>query len=226
MARPFQVWEDIYTIGGPDLSAPDDCCVYLVKGSEPVMIDAGAGRSFDKLQQNIKRLGVAPEELASIIVTHAHIDHIGALQAFQSQFGTKIVAHELDTHAIETGEGTFAEFYGTTYLPCKVNLKLSKPEGSLTFGEHQFRVVHIPGHTPGSIAIYLDMAGKRVLFGQDIHGPYNPQWGADPSRARTSLKLLSNLNADILCEGHFGIYRPASEVNKYIQSYLRMLPSH
>ena len=65
--------------------------------------------------------------------------------------------------------------------------------------------------------------GKRVLFGQDIHGPYVPEWGADPARARTSLGKLIELGADILCEGHFGIYQPADRVKKYIEGYLEEL---
>jgi len=220
MKKPFRIWQDIYAIGGPDLSGMDDCCVYLIGGSEPIMIDAGAGNSYNRLVKNIESLGFDPQKLAAIIVTHAHIDHIGALSQFHEEFGTKLIAHELDSDAIETGKGTGAEFYGLSYRPCKVDLKLSKPEESLRFGEQELHIVHIPGHTPGSIAIYLDMSGKRVLFGQDIHGPYYPEWGADLAKARVSLKTLCELNTDILCEGHFGIYEPASEVKRYIQGYL------
>jgi len=48
--KPFEICEDIYQIGGPYLSDPDDCSVYLVR-SEPqlVLIDCGAGRSFEVL---------------------------------------------------------------------------------------------------------------------------------------------------------------------------------
>lgn len=64
---------------------------------------------------------------------------------------------------------------------------------------------------------------KRVLFGQDIHGPYYIAWGADPVRAVASLQKLLGLEADILCEGHFGIYQPGSEVTRYIEGYLSQL---
>ncbi|MEW6034694.1 MAG: Zn-dependent hydrolase, partial [Chloroflexota bacterium] len=74
----------------------------------------------------------------------------------------------------------------------------------------------------GSIAALLDV-GKKVLFGQDIHGPYYPQWGSDPDRALASLRKLSSLQADILCEGHFGTYEPATAVKDYIESYVREL---
>ena len=54
--------------------------------------------------------------------------------------------------------------------------------------------IHIPGHTPGSMAIIINME-KRVLFGQDIHGPYDPAWGAEPVRARTPLQKLIDLDS-------------------------------
>jgi hypothetical protein len=61
--------------------------------------------------------------------------------------------------------------------------------------------------------------GKRVLFGQDVHGPYILK-GSDPLQAKLSLQKLIDLEADILCEGHFGIYQPATEVKRYIEGYL------
>jgi glyoxylase-like metal-dependent hydrolase (beta-lactamase superfamily II) len=81
----------------------------------------------------------------------------------------------------------------------------------------------VPGHTPGSMAVLLETEGKKVLFGQDIHGPYVPAWGADPARARESLRKLLSLKADILCEGHFGVYQPAAAVADYVRGYVESL---
>ena len=222
MSKPFQVWKDVYAIGGPDISEPSDCCIYMIDAGELVLIDSGAGDSFNQLIGNIKTLGFEPQRLKAIIVTHAHIDHIGALADFQQKYGVQLIAHELDAPAIETGKGTGAEAYGVPYQSCRIDVKISKAEESLTFGAYELKLIHIPGHTPGSIAVYVDME-KRVLFGQDIHGPYIPAWGADPVQACLSLQKLIDVKADILCEGHFGIYQPASEVKWYIEGYLRQL---
>jgi glyoxylase-like metal-dependent hydrolase (beta-lactamase superfamily II) len=223
MRKPFQVWKDVYAIGGPDISAPSDCCIYMIDaGGELVLIDSGAGESSSQLIDNINALGFNPQQLKVIIATHAHIDHIGALSYFQDKYYVKLISHEMDTTAIETGKGTGAELYGVPYQPCQIDIRISKAEESLTFGPYQFKLIHIPGHTPGSIAIYVDME-KRVLFGQDIHGPYIPAWGADLAQACSSLQKLIDVKADILCEGHFGIYQPASEVKRYIEGYLHQL---
>lgn len=223
MRKPFRVWKDVYAIGGPDISDLSDCCIYMIDtGGELVLIDSGAGQSFSQLIDNISTLGFDPQQLKATIVTHAHIDHIGTLAYCQEKYYVKLFSHELDVPAIETGKGTGAELYGVPYQPCRVDIRITKAEETLTFGPYQLKLIHVPGHTPVSIAIYVDME-KRVLFGQDIHGPYIPAWGADPAQACTSLQKLIDVRADILCEGHFGIYQPASEVKRYIEGYRHQL---
>ncbi len=219
MSKPFKVCKDVYQVGGADISHHYDCSVYLLDAGDLLLIDSGAGMSFDKLISNMEKLGFDPKKLKSILVTHSHIDHIGSLHRFQKEFGAKIIAHELDADEIEGDGGIAAKAYGVSYTPCHVDLRIKGAEETLQVGKYELKVIHIPGHTPGSIAAYVDIDKQRVLFGQDIHGPYYPAWGADPALAKLSLQKLIDLKADILCEGHFGIYQPASEVKRYIQQY-------
>lgn len=223
MRQPFCIWQDVYIIGSAEMSHPYDCCVYVVDAGELVLIDAGAGMSFNRLVDNMLALDLVPEKLNSVIVTHAHVDHIGALAQFKQKYGTKIIAHELDVQAIESGERIGAELYGVDYLPCPVDTRLKGDRSNLILGNYEFNSIHIPGHTPGSIAVYIDISGKRVLWGQDIHGPYEVDWGGDPIQAVDSLQKLIDLKADILCEGHFGIYQPANKVKRYIEGYRHQL---
>jgi glyoxylase-like metal-dependent hydrolase (beta-lactamase superfamily II) len=162
-----------------------------------------------------------PEKLKAVIATHSHIDHIGALYQFREEYGVKVIAHELDTEAIESGIGSGAEYYGVRYRPCKVDVVLRGTEETVRCGRHNLKVIHIPGHTPGSIAVYLD-TGTRILFGQDVHGPYFLK-GSNTDQAKISLRRLADLDADILCEGHFGVYEPREEVRRYIEGHLRSL---
>ena len=74
---PREVTKDIYLIGGADITDPRDCAVYLIDLGELVMIDAGAGASYDEIVLNIERLGLDPAKLKAMILTHCHIDHIG-----------------------------------------------------------------------------------------------------------------------------------------------------
>ena len=136
---------------------------------------------------NILALGFTPEKLSAVIATHCHTGHIGSLAQFRQEYGVKIMGHKLDAEAIETGKWVGSEVYGVAYQPCPVETRLEKAKNNLCFGKHELTALHIPGHTHGSIVISVDIAGKRVLFGQDIHEPYEVAWGGDPSVAITSL---------------------------------------
>jgi glyoxylase-like metal-dependent hydrolase (beta-lactamase superfamily II) len=91
---------------------------------------------------------------------------------------------------------------------------------TLSAGGDEIHCIHTPGHTPGSMSVYLDRAGKRVLFGQDIHGPFSDDFHSDIQAWRQSMEKLLDLDADILCEGHFGIFSGRERVRKYINGYL------
>jgi glyoxylase-like metal-dependent hydrolase (beta-lactamase superfamily II) len=220
-----EVYGGIYLIGGSDITHSADCSVYLVDCGKDtlVLIDSGAGPSYNLLVDNAESLGFNLTNLKALILTHKHVDHIGGAAKFRKNYGCKVIAHELDAKSIEEGEKflTGAEAYGIIFEPCPVDMKLNQPETRITFGQLEFNLIWTPGHTPGSISVVVDVKGKRVLFGQDIHGPLIPAWGANLEQYRESMRKLINLKPDILCEGHFGVYEPADKVRKYIEGYLR-----
>jgi len=186
-------------------------------------MDSGAGKSFDKLVKNIELVGLEPQKLKALILTHCHIDHIGAVNLFKTKFDLTIFAHEKDSEAIEGKDisRTAASWYGVEYSPIILDYKFSEPLEELTIGDIAFNCLYTPGHTPGSISVYCDISGKRVLFGQDIHGPFDESFGSNIEDWKKSMQKLLDIEADILCEGHFGIYQPKEEVKRYIESYLR-----
>ncbi|MBM2824691.1 MAG: Zn-dependent hydrolase including glyoxylase [Dehalococcoidales bacterium] len=221
--RPDEVWPSIYRIG--KLYDDYDSCVYVIDAqSELVLVDAGTCGSFNELVNDLEELGLEAKKVGTIIATHCHFDHIGSLAEFKEKFGTIVFAHKLDARAIETGEGTHAERFGLDYKPCKVDVNLEGGE-TLKFGQYELKIVHTPGHTPGHIACYLDLADgeqKRILFGGDVNGPYRTP-GEPRAQAIDSLQRLMALKADILCEGHFGVFQPASEAQRCIKFYLDLL---
>ena len=115
---------------------------------------------------------------------------------------------------------TAEHYYRLKYKPVAVDLVLQGDRQDIQIGKIILHCLQTPGHTPGGISIYTDLNQVRVLFGQDIHGPFDTAWGADLGQWKVSMKKLIELKADILCEGHFGIYRPASKVRQYIEYYL------
>ena len=223
MSKARAVCDRVYVVGGPGLSAPEDACVYLVDaGSELVLIDTGVGKGIGKIEQNMRRLGFEPAQIWHIVATHCHIDHIGGLAAIKERYGSKVIAHEQDRAGIE-GENddlTAASMYGVNYRPAKVDVILKSELEKQRLGDIEFNFLHTPGHTPGSISVYFDTADGRILFGQDIHGPFSPSWGSDLAQWRKSMEKLLALQADVLCEGHAGVYR-GEKIKRYIEMYLQ-----
>lgn len=221
--KPFKVCDRVFQVGGPDMTSSQDCCVYLIDGNGPLaMVDAGYGPSYKYILANIIRLGFEPENLDSILLTHCHIDHVGGAAAFRREFGPRLIAHVEDSSPLESGDRvmTAAFMYGVKFDPLAIDRKLSQEEEDTEVGDLTLKAVFTPGHSPGSVSAYLDASGARVLFGQDIHGPFHPDFGSDIEAWRNSMARLLALDADILCEGHFGIYSPSDAVRSYIEGYL------
>lgn len=220
--KPVRISDRLFLVGSSDMTDSRDCSVYLLDLGELVLVDAGAGPSAPRIANNIEELGLDPAKVSSLILTHCHIDHIGGANFFRQRFGTRLVMHEIDAQPVERGDTTMtaAFWYNLPFPSLPIDIKLEMAEESLDFGDKKLICLHTPGHTPGSLSLHIDLPEGRILFGQDIHGPFLAEFGSNLPDWRKSMEKLLSLEADILCEGHFGIYRPKDAVKKYILHYL------
>jgi glyoxylase-like metal-dependent hydrolase (beta-lactamase superfamily II) len=212
-----EIFKDIYHIGD------SGCSVYLVQTrSEDGLVLIDCGMSLEMIKK-ISKFNLNPREIKHCIITHFHIDHIAACYDLkQFNKNVKYYAHELDANAIEEkghDRETAAMWYGVKYQPIKLEKRLKGTQEILKFGIYDFQCIHTPGHTPGSISILIETENKKILFGQDLHGPIIPGV-SNYDDYQNSLQKLLNLEIDILCEGHFGVFQPASEVQRYIKKYI------
>ncbi|OLS13116.1 MAG: Zn-dependent hydrolase [Promethearchaeota archaeon CR_4] len=224
--KPIHVHAGVYQVGGDGLSGGSDCLCYAVDcgQGEIALIDCGV-RSKNRILENIQEAGMDYKKIGHIFITHIHIDHTGAAHSFQEEFPKAIFyAHEQEVPALEGDPGTSkltaASWYGVEYLPIRIQHKIKGKEEVITIGNLKFHCVHIPGHTTGSMALYCDVDGKRVLFGQDVHGPIMPEFGSNPHDYEESLHKMMTFDADILCEGHYGIMVGKTRVKDFIESFL------
>ncbi|MFX1564024.1 MAG: MBL fold metallo-hydrolase [Promethearchaeota archaeon] len=216
---PLRITRNTYCVGGPNLTDSSDCFIYLVNvGGLLILIDAGLGRSIDQILSNIRQVKCKPENIALLVLTHEHIDHTGGAAEIKAQLGCQVAAHQIAIPVITKGDPrvSAAKHYGTSLTPCPVDMSLDGDAGLVPIGNNTLHYVHTPGHTPGSIVLYFDDGNRRVLFGQDLHGPFSSEWGSDIDQWCTSMQLVLTLEADILCEGHYGVYRGKSAVRQFI----------
>jgi glyoxylase-like metal-dependent hydrolase (beta-lactamase superfamily II) len=219
----MEIYENLWQVGGAGFTAPDDAAIYLIRcGEKAALIDAGCGNGHDKLVDNIAAVLPPTAEIEYLLLTHCHYDHTGGAAAVKEQYGCSIVAHYLDAAYLEKGDNdvTAASWYGTHLDPLTVDYKIRRTKETINIGSGEIMAYHCPGHSPGSLVFVADLDSTRVLFGQDVHGPLDPSLLSDRKDYMKSLKFMLGLNADILCEGHFGVYQGKDEIEHFIRSFL------
>jgi len=123
---------------------------------EGMIIDPGD--EAEVILRNVKDLGL---EIKSIVLTHGHIDHIGALKEVKEATGAEV--------AIQTDEGkslqgqSLSTMLGLSYPTPLPPDRLLKDGDSIDIGDLHFLVLHTPGHSPGCICLL----GQGVVFSGD-----------------------------------------------------------
>ncbi|MGO4455943.1 MBL fold metallo-hydrolase [Streptomyces sp. M-16] len=179
------------------------------------LIDAGYAGSADAIEGAIRSLGLAPERLGLIVLTHCHRDHVGAAGELAARWGAEVAAHRLDAPVIRGDRPVPEPVVLDWEVPIHAN-GLTVPEAPPTPVDRELRdgevlpfgdgavVVHAPGHTPGSIGVHLPRHG--VLFtGDSIAGVGQVMLGVinvDPDEALASFRRLAALDPAVACFGH------------------------
>ncbi|MHA1931703.1 MAG: MBL fold metallo-hydrolase, partial [Promethearchaeota archaeon] len=168
-----EIVKNVYVVKPYDSNIVD-CCVYLVDTkSDDGLILIDAGIQFEPIQA-IENEGFKLSDIKHCLITHGHLDHFGIchkLQEFNKDI--KYYAHELDADRIEEKptEPSPNPFYSNyEYKTIKLATKISKDNEFLNLGNLKFQCIHIPGHTPGSIAYLLETEGNNILFAGDVPG--------------------------------------------------------
>ena len=224
MKKPAQITSDIFQIGGSAESAPQDASVYLIKdGNKSALVDAGSGDGAKAILGNIKLCGVELSDIAYIFVTHCHFDHTGGINSLREATGAKVIMHHGDAAFVSSGDMqvTGAAAYGGHIDPTPIDIIVDEKKKDFSLNKLNVTMHHIPGHSPGSVVFTVNSDEKLVLFGQDVHGPIGgPILHSNRTEYEKSLEFMINLDADILCEGHFGVYFGKEKIRSFIKSFL------
>jgi len=219
----MKILENLWQVGGAEFTTVEDAAIYLIRFDDrAILIDSGCGAEHEMLVENISQVLPPAVQIEYLFLTHCHYDHTGGAQKVREQYGCKIVAHELDTAYLENGDDrvTAAAWYDAHMNPLKIDYQIKNKTETFQIGNGQVMAHHCPGHSPGSMVYLVKFGPLKVLFGQDVHGPLDPSFLSDRDDYRRSLNFMLGLDADILCEGHFGIYRGKDTVKKFIGSFL------
>lgn len=192
---------------------------YLVAGADGALtvVDPGMSVTYRRLARGIEATGHSPSDVKTILVTHAHIDHAGALARLKAISGARVLAHAQDRAYIERGiappvDPTMRTARVMSRLPdgypaCPVDEGLG--DGDEVDG---LLVVHTPGHTPGH-ACFLHRDTGVLLTGDAVINPwfvrYPFRWFCtDLASMRASAARIATLDFGVVGFAH-GLPMPA-----------------
>ena len=220
--KPIRITEGVYQI-----RAIGARVTVLSGGDDLMLVDAGLPGSSRAIAQGLRELGRSPEQVGRVVVTHAHPDHSGGLAELVAGTNTSVAAHSAEADIIEgiaaapnplrwkvVGPMSWSVLSRLMGSPVPVDARVEDGD-TLPFRD-EVRVVHLPGHTPGSIGLHLPQK-RTVIVGDALQyklgrrlRPPSPWVTQRPDEALRSLEKLLDLDFDTICFSHFPPMRNGS----------------
>ena len=239
-----EVAENIYMVDAQLCSIAKLGSVYLLNEEKKVLVDSGPSSSASVVLDGIRQVGVRPEDINYIIVSHIHLDHGGGAGVLLKHMpqAQVVVHHKGAKHLMAPAEllDSSIEALGAEIIaqqgevvPIEPHrLKLVHDNDTIRLSEKQvLDFIDAPGHAPHELCIYerrngglfvgdalgLNLAGGRVLL--QCHPPpsFNPQV------CISTIERLKGLNATSVYFAHFGA---ANKVQETLQLAIDKLRSY
>jgi glyoxylase-like metal-dependent hydrolase (beta-lactamase superfamily II) len=218
----MRITDHVYLLSGDSYGAGDYGMLgnaYGIRSKNGlILVDCGLPETgMRMIEETLDYYGIK-DPITHLLITHAHVDHCGNAKLLQER-GTIIIAGEGDVaHLCKAGgvnlfrdtryeEGSY--HYFPAFTP---DFPISK-DSDMEINGLPFRFITIPGHTPGSMAVWLNIDGKTMLFTGDSVNPLGIRiqevdigWYGDPLFDRKSLveslMKLVPLDPDMILGGH------------------------
>lgn len=172
--------------------------IYDENAKEAIVIDPGD--EPDLIVDFIKEKGLY---VKYILCTHGHFDHIGAVKEIKEETDAKIALHEKEIETYRNSSSIAREFFGMQIDPQPEPDILLKDGESIFIGNLQFRIIHTPGHSPGSISVYCNgylFTGDTLFAGS---AGRTDLMGGSMQELLNSLKKIATLPKDtVIFPGH------------------------
>ena len=221
----MRLTDRVHLIGGsepgPLMTDPLDSQVYLIRGEDGfAVVDAGAGRSIERILANVVADGLDPTSIRWLFLTHAHADHAGGASAWSDRLPNVRVAmsgesaewlRQADEEATSVGVARIAGIYPPEFRlrAARIDRELADSETIALGTDLRLRVLATPGHSRGHLAFLLEDGPCRILFSGDALFPggrilLQDTWDCDVHNALRSVKRLAKLAPAALLAGHLG----------------------
>ena len=189
----------------------------LVRDNGVLLIDTGTPGKADSLIKELEGINIKPSDIKAIVITHAHPDHAGSCVALIEKTSAKLYIHRDDLDMLlgkaprqkpqNFVQKLFAFLSKHFYKYPLPHDAVPLDDDSTIQGFEDLKIVHTPGHTPGSLSILDEKA--LILFcgdalnnrGNKLTGP-NKYFTINTEQAWRSIAKLGALKFKTLCPGH------------------------
>ena len=203
----MEILSDVHWIEGVTANT------YLLQGDQTTLVDTGTPGKQDNILSYLQNvLKGKPEDIKTIILTHHHIDHTGSLYELKKITNANVAAYIEDVDIISGEKPSSDPIYMrfvSRLMATFTSYKFIKPDIGLHENDmvDNYMVIHTPGHTPGSIALYnsdngVIFVGDTLTYdGNKVGGP--PSFLINDREAlKKSVKKISDYNPKIMLSGH------------------------
>lgn len=218
----MKIAEGLYRIGSDLVNS-----YLVVDGGGVTIIDAGLPRYWNLLNGELERIGLTLDDVRALILTHGDTDHIGFAAQLSREKGIPAYLHpaddsraRLEVKKPNSGWGPIkvGPLAGFLWYSAREGGLRIRPVGELRPVEDgqvldvpgSPRIIHTPGHTPGSVAVHVaavdalfvgdTMTTRNVLTG--VTGPKPAPFTLEPQQALASLDHIEAVDATWVLPGH------------------------
>jgi glyoxylase-like metal-dependent hydrolase (beta-lactamase superfamily II) len=206
---------------------------YLVEDASGItIVDAGLPGQLRELEQELTQLGRSLDDVRGIVLTHGDTDHIGFAERLRQRNGIAVHVHEVDAARARGEVKKPSSSWGPIkmrpllrflwYSARRGGLRIRPVREVVTFADGAMldlpgspRIIHVPGHTPGSVAMHVPavdalFVGDAMTTGNVLTGEQGPRpapFTLDPEGALASLAKLEAVPATWVLPGHGAPWR-------------------
>lgn len=220
---------------------PEVIASYLIRdGGEAALVEVGPTTTLDTLIDGIQQVGIDPDEITKLIVTHIHLDHAGASGTFMRRFPrARLYVHEIGApHMVDPTKllvsagriwGDNMDRLWGPVEPVPQDRIVTVADGqAIRVGRLELRALYTPGHASHHLAYHLvdrdavftgDVAGVRLPHMQYVRPPTPPP-DVDLEAWQQSVDRIRALEPHTLLLTHFG---PFTDVDRHLEDNMRRL---
>jgi len=223
--------DGVYVVDTLMFGLEENTAAFFVDAEEPAIADTGLQGDAEEVLKAVREIGVEPEEVEYIIITHVHLDHAGGVGVVAEACpNATIVAHERsipyltdEEHAsllvekVHEVAGSMADAYGGIDTVDRSRVVGVTDGSTVDLGDRQLEVIEATGHAPHHVSLYDEPSeglfvvdeGCAYTGGEEV--PTTPPPDFDYERTLESLDRFRGYEPEYLLYGHYGVNYDGTE---------------